>query len=134
MDKKIIRFLRLSFIAMVAVCIMIFGILSMFMSRRTRDSVNQISDIYMSEINSQIQQKFHVITDIRLGQVEGVIQRTPPEGMATKEVLNELKISAEIRGFEWLGFYNADGSLETIYGKNISVQDHLLNEDLKKKW
>ncbi len=132
MDKKIIRFLRLSFIAMVAVCIMIFGILSMFMSRRTRDSVNQISDIYMSEINSQIQQKFHVITDIRLGQVEGVIQRTPPEGMATKEVLNELKISAEIRGFEWLGFYNADGSLETIYGKNISVQDHLLNEDLKK--
>lgn len=132
MDKKIIRFLRLSFIAMVAVCIMIFGILSMFMSRRIRDSVNQISDIYMSEINSQIQQKFHVITDIRLGQVEGVIQRTPPEGMATKEVLNELKISAEIRGFEWLGFYNADGSLETIYGKNISVQDHLLNEDLKK--
>ena len=121
MDKKIIRFLRLSFIAMVAVCIMIFTILTVFISKRTRDSVNQISDIYMSEINGQIQQKFHVISDIRLSQVEGVIQRTPPEGMATADIYNELKISAEIRGFEWLGFYTTDGRLETIYGEDIKV-------------
>jgi len=79
MDKKIIRFLRLSFIIMVIVCISIFAVLAVFMSRRTRDSVNKICDIYMSEINGQIQQKFHVITDIRIGQVEGVIQRTPPD-------------------------------------------------------
>lgn len=130
MDKKIIRFLRLSFIAMVAVCIIIFAILTVFMSKRTRDSVNQISDIYMSEINGQIQQKFHAISDIRLSQVEGVIQRTPPDSMPKEDIFNELSISAEIRGFEWLGFYTADGRLETVYGKDIRVQDQSLNESL----
>ncbi|MCI9077480.1 MAG: response regulator [Lachnospiraceae bacterium] len=127
MDKKIIRFLRLSFLIMVIVCITIFVVLSLFMSHTTRDSVNEISDIYMSEINGQIQQKFHVITDIRIGQVEGVIQRTPPEAdMETSSILEELRVSAEVRGFTWLGFYTEDGNMETVYGDEITVSDKIL--------
>jgi len=132
MDKKIIRFLRLSFIIMVIVCISIFAVLAVFMSRRTRDSVNKICDIYMSEINGQIQQKFHVITDIRIGQVEGVIQRTPPDSdMGTASILEELRVSAEVRGFRWLGFYTKDGRMETVYGEDISVSDKELTQSLE---
>lgn len=132
MDKKIIRFLRLSFAVMVIVCIAIFAVLTVFMSLRTRDSVNEISDIYMSEINGQIQQKFHAITDIRIGQVEGVIQRTPPwSDMETASILEELRVSAEVRGFQWLGFYTKDGRMETIYGEDIEVSDKTLNQSLE---
>ena len=132
MDKKIIRFLRLSFAVMVIVCIAIFAMLTVFMSLRTRDSVNEISDIYMSEINGQIQQKFHAITDIRIGQVEGVIQRTPPwSDMETASILEELRVSAEVRGFQWLGFYTKDGRMETIYGEDIEVSDKTLNQSLE---
>ncbi|MFG6329616.1 MAG: response regulator [Lachnospiraceae bacterium] len=132
MDKKIIRFLRLSFIIMVIVCISIFAVLVGFMSQRTRESVNKICDIYMSEINGQIQQKFHVITDIRIGQVEGVIQRTPPgSDMGTAGILEELRVSAEVRGFRWLGFYTKDGRMETVYGEDISVSDKELTHSLE---
>ncbi|MDE6615561.1 MAG: response regulator [Lachnospiraceae bacterium] len=132
MDKKIIRFLRLSFAVMVIVCITIFSVLTVFMSLKTRDSVNEISDIYMSEINGQIQQKFHAITDIRIGQVEGVIQRTPPySDMETASILEELRVSAEVRGFEWLGFYTKDGKIETIYGEDIKLSDNSLNQSLE---
>ena len=132
MDKKIIRFLRLSFIIMVIVCISIFAVLAGFMSQRTRESVNKICDIYMSEINGQIQQKFHVITDIRIGQVEGVIQRTPPgSDMGTAGILEELRVSAEVRGFRWLGFYTKDGRMETVYGEDISVSDKELTHSLE---
>ncbi len=132
MDKKIIRFLRLSFAVMVIVCIAIFAMLTVFMSLKTRDSVNEISDIYMSEINGQIQQKFHAITDIRIGQVEGVIQRTPPwSDMETASILEELRVSAEVRGFQWLGFYTKDGRMETIYGEDIEVSDKTLSQSLQ---
>lgn len=132
MDKKIIRFLRLSFAVMVIVCITIFVVLTVFMSQRTRESVNEISDIYMSEINGQIQQKFHAITNIRTGQVEGVIQRTPPESdMETASILEELRVSAEVRGFGWLGFYTKDGRMETIYGEDITVSDKTLKQSLE---
>ena len=132
MDKKIIRFLRLSFAVMVIVCIAIFAVLTVFMSQRTRDSVNEISDIYMSEINGQIQQKFHAITDIRIDQVEGVIQRTPPgSDMETDSILEELRVSAEVRDFEWLGFYTEDGRNETIYGEDITVSDQTIKRSLE---
>lgn len=132
MDKKIIRFLRLSFAVMVIVCIMVFAVLALFMSEKTRDSVNKISDIYMSEINGQIQQKFHVISDIRTGQVEGVIQRTPPDSdMEIKDIIRELRVSAEVRGFQWLGFLTQDGDMETVYGKEIQVPDKTLKQSLE---
>lgn len=132
MDKKIIHFLRLSFAVMVIVCISIFAVLAVFMSQRTRDSVNEISDIYMSEINGQIQQKFHAITDIRISQVGGVIQRTPPESdMGTASILEELRVSAEVRDFEWLGFYTKDGRMETIYGEDITVFDKTIKQSLE---
>ena len=124
MDKKIIRFLRLSFAVMVIVCIAIFAVLAVSMSKRTMDSVNEICDIYMLEINGQIQQKFHVTTDIRIGQVEGVIKRTPPDSdMGTARIMKELRVSAEVREFKWLGFYTEDGRVETIYGEDIKVPD-----------
>lgn len=132
MDKKIIHFLRLSFAVMVIVCISIFAVLAVFMSQRTRDSVNEISDIYMSEINGQIQQKFHAITDIRISQVGGVIQRTPPESdVGTASILEELRVSAEVRDFEWLGFYTKDGRMETIYGEDITVFDKTIKQSLE---
>lgn len=132
MDKKIIHFLRLSFAVMVIVCISIFAVLAVFMSQKTKDSVNEISDIYMSEINGQIQQKFHAITDIRISQVGGVIQRTPPESdMGTASILEELRVSAEVRDFEWLGFYTKDGRMETIYGEDITVFDKTIKQSLE---
>lgn len=66
MDKKIKKFLRNSFIIMFILCIIVFWGLWMFMSGRTGRSIMEITEIYMSEINIQLQQKFSSVVDLRL--------------------------------------------------------------------
>ena len=59
---------------------------------QTEQSIEEISNIYMSEMNQQIQQKFRSIIRLRLDQVEGIIKRTPLDTVRTnQELLQELK-------------------------------------------
>lgn len=78
MEKKITKFLKNSFWAMVIVCIVVFFSLTAIMSRKTNQTILDVSDLYMSEMNTQVQQKFSSIISLRLEQVEAVIRRNPP--------------------------------------------------------
>lgn len=124
MDKKIVRFLWFSFISVTIVCVIVFISLSIFMSNNTEKSVKQVSEIYMSEVSVQIRQKFDSIISLRMEQAEGVVSRTPPdEAVYGEEMLDELRFSAEIRKFSYLGLYGGDGYIETVYGKPVSLPD-----------
>lgn len=102
------------------------------MSAKTQKTIFNISKVYMSEVNNQEKQKFESITYSWLSQVEGVIQRTPPESMENNEdILKELKTSAEVRKFSYLGLYSEDGELETIFGNEIKGVEHNLSIDSK---
>lgn len=135
MDKKINRFLACSFISIIIAFIAVFVGLTMFMSRKTKDSIVEVSDIYMSEMNAQIQQKFRSIISLRLEQVEGIIKVTPPDtARYGADLIEEFQISAEIRNFSYLGLYSEDGEIEVIYGDNIEIVDmadmeNFLNSD-----
>ena len=62
-DKKIKRFFLVSIICGVIVCAAIFTYVTLYMSKSTEKSIETISEIYMSEVNLQIQQKFDSITN-----------------------------------------------------------------------
>lgn len=122
MDEKKMRRLRSSFISVIIICILVFVVLTLFMSSKTEQSVIEVSNVYMSEISKQIQQKFSSIISIRKVQLEGVYKRTPPESKESREeMLEELQISAEVRGFTSLAFYSMDGEIQKVYGENIIV-------------
>lgn len=124
MDKKIKNFLRASFIGVIIVCIIIFVWLTVFMAKKTEDTVENVSKIYMSEANVQLQQKFSSIISLRLNQVEGIIKSTSSDKLSfDDELLKELIESAEIREFSYLGFYTEDGGLEIIYGEDVEMAD-----------
>lgn len=130
MDKKIKNFLRASFIGVIIVCIIIFVWLTVFMAQKTEDTVKNVSRIYMSEANVQLQQKFSSIISLRLKQVEGIIKGASPDKLSLDdELLQELKERAEIREFSYLGFYTEDGDLEIIYGEDVEIAD---NENVMK--
>lgn len=124
MRKKNIRSLMIGFIGMIIVWILVLIALALFMSSASRKSIMKVSNIYMSEINRQIQEKFTSVLTIRVAQLEGVYKRTPPDAEGSREaLLEQMEISAEVREFSSLGFLSEDGKVETIYGEELAFID-----------
>ena len=106
MNTKVTRFLVGRFVLMVLICIVIFFALMEYVSMKTSIAVNEITNIHISEINEQIKQKFSAISQLRVDQVAAVIQRTTPEkNVKFEEEREDIRLSAEVRGFTWLGLY-----------------------------
>ncbi len=131
MEKNVIRFFRRSVICTIAVCVAVFIWLTIFMSYKTEQSIEEISNIYMEEMNHQIQQKFRSIISLRLEQIEGIIKRTPPEASVYgQDLVSELRTSGEIRNFSYLGLLDEDGAIEVIYGNQVEISettDHVMS-------
>lgn len=124
MERKIRSFLKYSFIGMITICILVFAGLTLFMSQKTNESIVKIGEFYLSEMNIQLQQKFKSIIGLRLEQVEGIIRLNPPEtAVYGDELLDDMKMRAEVRGFSSLGFYRDDGRIEMIYGDSVEYID-----------
>lgn len=122
MNTKVTRFIVGRFVLMVLICIVIFFALMEYVSMKTSTAVNEITNIYISEINKQIKQKFSAISQLRGDQVAAVIQRTTPEtGVTLEKEREDIKLSAEVRGFTWLGLYTGDQKLESIYGDEVDI-------------
>ncbi len=122
MNKKTMHFLKISFLGVIITCILVFVGLIEFMTSKTEDTITEVSNIYMSEINNQIQQKFSSILKLRMKQLKGVYDRTPPDTTINREdILKELQVSAEVRGFSSLDMLSEDGEIESVYGNMISI-------------
>lgn len=124
MVKNVSKFFIRSVVSIILICVLIFAFLTIFMAYKTEQSIGEISDIYMSEMNHQIQQKFHSIIALRIEQVEGIIKRTPYETSHYDDrMLNELQTSSEIRNFSCLGLYSEENGMEMIYGEELELGD-----------
>ncbi len=135
MDKKTMKFFEHSIISVIVISIIVFAGLTLFMSRETKKSMEEISHIYMSEMSLQIQQKFQSIIDLRLMQVEGMIEQTPPENSVYgDDLLEELMLNAEYRSFEYLALYENHTNTEIITGDELSVPNYEhIAESLEKE-
>lgn len=133
MEKKTRKFLVCSAVIELIVCISVFVWLTVFMSRKTENTIVEVSEIYLSEMSNQIQQKFTSVIGLRLEQVEGVIRRTPPTVGSYDGIVRELQTSAGVRGFVSLGYCAGDGTIETVYGKKMEfVNPDDLEETLSR--
>ena len=122
MDKKTKRFFGISVVSVIIVCAIVFVWLTFFMGKRTKAAIWETSNIYMSEMNTQIQQKFSSIINLRLEQVEGMIRRVNPADMEYgEEMIEELTTGAEIRNFSYMGLLSSSGSVEALYGNEIEM-------------
>ena len=117
------RFLITSMVLVALLSVFIFGFLAFYMNRKSADTISQVGSIYMSGMVEQISQHFATTIDLRLSQVEALVESIPPSGMEHDTLRERLATAAQVRGFESLAFYSKSGEFEMIYGEEATLAD-----------
>jgi len=124
-DQKGIRKLKLVFFVIAIFCLILYVGQSLILSARVESAITQVSEVYMTTMNSQVEQKFSLIIELSLEKIDSVLNRNPPaESVYNAELLDDLCTSASVRSFLYLGFLRQDGSLETVYGPDMTIIDN----------
>lgn len=122
MKNNPMRFLKVSIVFMLTLCIVVFTCMTNYMLYQNRKSLNEVGGIYMSAMSGQLKSHFSSIIDLRFSQAMGIIERTPYENARYgQEMLNELETSADIRGFTHCGVYTDKDKLELICGNPLTL-------------
>ncbi len=101
--------------------IILLSIYTVYMGRQINNTIAKVSNIYMAEINLQLQQKFKSIMDVRLSQIDRIMSLIPPETYdASKNGIIEEE--AVLRNLSFAGFLDEDYELCRIYGDDITIE------------
>lgn len=123
MKHKTTRFLTASFILVSVFCMIVFNLQAMWMNRMGADAIKEIGVIYMSGMSRQVAAHFGTVIELRLSQVEALVDAVSPSRRAKYDaVCLELAYYARSRGFEYLAFYTDSGEFQMIYGSQVEPE------------
>ncbi len=78
----------------------------------------------MASMNERISKHFSTMVDLRLTQLDTLVEGVPSTFHEDNDKLREwLQYNSELRGFESLAYYYEDGSFDMIYGTEVSPTD-----------
>lgn len=122
MEKKTTHFLNISLVLVSLFCIFIFIIQTFFMNLMGVDAIRQLGIFYMSGISERVSSHFGTTIELRLSQVESLVNSVPP-GRFTNETAMRIGLAYNARsaGFEYLAFYTDDGDFHMIYGSQVTL-------------
>lgn len=127
-NKQFITMLS-SIIVGVLLSIVMFIILSIFMTKNSSSTINSASEIYMQGMGSQVAKRYKTAITLKMDMVDALAKtnildnntKPTPEEL---EALNEsLRVNAKARGFEYLAYYDAEGHMDMILGKEANITD-----------
>ncbi len=132
-QNKITHFLMISLIVVCVFCIGTFSFLAIYINKQNEKTINHVGNVYMAGMNERISKHFSTMVDLRLSQLDTLINTIPiSRDKDSKELREWLEFSAKIRGFEALAYYFDDGSYEMLYGEEVeSVDPSLFRESMK---
>lgn len=113
------RFLISSFIGLLIFSIAVFSLLGIYMSRKSKKTVYEIGNIYMSGMNEQMSRHFETVIKLRFDQVSGVVSVVSTDNNDIENLYEELIYRAQVRGFDYLALCSANGKFQTLYGQSI---------------
>ncbi len=121
------RFLIGSFLSIIALTLAVFVLLSQFLDNKSADTISRVGEVYMKNLSQQIALHFQTTIDLRLDQVQTIVNDVRPEferdNVTREQVLEELEASSRARGFVQLGLLSYDGEFEMIYGDPLLITD-----------
>lgn len=121
---KTMRFLWISLVAVLVVCVGAFTWMTAYMSQQNEKAVGEIGEIYLDQMGKQIQLHFTSAVELYLSQVESIEWRTPAESVATsEEARNELVASIADLDFNYAALYSVDGESETLTGSATNIEN-----------
>lgn len=119
------RFVKYSIIGLLLFSIVVFSLLGIYMSQKSKTAVYEIGKIYMSGMNEQMASHFETVIELRFHQVIGITSVVSEEINDTEKLHAELAGKGRVRDFDYLALCSETGDFETIYGQPI----HPLNQD-----
>ncbi len=127
-NKQFITMLS-SIIVGVLLSIVMFIILSKKKKKNSSSTINSASEIYMQGMGSQVAKRYETAITLKMDMVDALAKtnildnntKPTPEEL---EALNEsLRVNAKARGFEYLAYYDAEGHMDMILGKEANITD-----------
>ena len=100
MKNRITRFLITSAAAISVLCLVVFSFLAYYMNKQSGDTITAVGTIYMTGMNDRISMHFRTTIEMRLTQVEELVEEYPPEGSGRDG--QGLAYGAKARGFNHL--------------------------------
>ena len=72
---KTTQFLKTSLILVLTLSLATFTFLAFFMSHQSASTIREVSQLYMSSMGDQISMHFETTMDLRLSQVEALVEQ-----------------------------------------------------------
>ncbi len=117
MKGKIKHFLSSSLVGVCIICIAAFAALAGYLNHQNEQSVTQLGNIYMSNINERISKHFDAISDQCLVPMTTFAENIPPMCDSNKEeYLKWMTYYGHSRNYESVSWCDSEGNVETIYG------------------
>ena len=122
MEKRTTRFLNVSLVLVSLFCIIIFIIQAVFANLMGEDAIRQLGVFYMSGISEQVSSHFGTTIELRLSQVESLVDAVPPGRDKSDSAMRiALNYNARSSGFEYLALYTEDGTFHMLYGSQVTA-------------
>ena len=121
MEKRTTHFLNVGLVLVSFFCIFIFAIQAVFANLMGEDAVRQLGVFYMSSISEQVASHFGTTMELRLSQVESLVDAVPPGRVTTESAMQvALNYNARSSGFEYLALFTEDGTFHMLYGSQVT--------------
>ena len=122
MEKRTTHFLNISLVLVSLFCIAIFIIQTACMNRMGENTIRQLGVFYMSGISEQVSSHFGTTIELRLSQVESLVNSVPPSRFTGEKAMQvSLTYNARAAGFEYLAFYTDDGDFHMLCGSRVTA-------------
>ena len=117
------HFLIGSFAMLLLISIGAFIYLGFYMTRVSEESINKVGNVYMAGIKEHIVAHFRTLIDLKLEQVEAVVQVIPTDMDNMEELHEELVYRTSVRNFNYVALCAEDGSIEMLRGEQFELAD-----------
>ena len=125
MKRKTIRFLWISLLILALLCVAVFAWITRVMVEKSDETLTQVANLYMEEMNTQLRRHFDALVEMQLTQVEGITLAVPPDSISVMDesAVQQLVSSGRSRDFSYLALYNTEGRADVLYGQPGDIRD-----------
>ncbi|MDE7200545.1 MAG: response regulator [Lachnospiraceae bacterium] len=122
MEKRTTHFLNISLVLVSLFCIVIFICQTTCINVMGENAIRKLGIFYMSGISEQVSSHFGTTIELRLSQVESLVNSVPPERIVSENAVRiGLTYNGRSAGFEYLAFYTEDGEFYMLYGSQVTA-------------
>ncbi len=124
MKDRATRMLIAAVAGIALICVAVLSLMAYFMNKQSADAVGELGSLYMAETSKQSASHFGTAFELRLTQVNTLAETVPP-GREMNEETRRILLNqqARLRGFEYLAFCGADGTIEMTSGSQLTLDD-----------